>query len=99
MAFGIFKADGGNITGFSAPVQPDKGLSRSNTPRVLLANFGDTYYNSFVMDGLVLVHADSFWCRDDVLESIKLGVDTFTERFGKHVDWWDDASSSENATR
>ena len=58
-----------------------------------------TYYNSFVMDGLVLVHADSFWCRDDVLASIKLGVDTFTERFGKHVDWWDDASSSENATR
>ena len=43
MAFGIYKADGGNITGFSAPVQPDKGLGRSNTPRVLLANFGDGY--------------------------------------------------------
>jgi phage-related protein len=43
MAFGIYKADNGNITGFSAPVQPDKGLSRSNTPRVLLANFGDGY--------------------------------------------------------
>tara|TARA_A100001015_G_C14492950_1_gene519964 strand:+ start:43 stop:438 length:396 start_codon:yes stop_codon:yes gene_type:complete len=43
MAFGIYKSDNGNITGFSAPVQPDKGFARSNTPRVLLANFGDGY--------------------------------------------------------
>ena len=51
MAFGIFKADGGNITGFSAPVQPDKGLSRANTPRVLLASFGDGYEQR-VADGI-----------------------------------------------
>lgn len=51
MAFGIFKADGGNITGFSAPVQPDKGLGRSNTPRVLLAAFGDGYEQR-VADGI-----------------------------------------------
>jgi phage-related protein len=43
MAFGIYKSDNGNITGFSAPVQPDKGFGRSNAPRVLLANFGDGY--------------------------------------------------------
>ena len=43
MAFGIYKADNGNITGFSAPVQPDKGMGRSTTSRVLLANFGDGY--------------------------------------------------------
>ena len=43
MAFGIYKADGGNITGFSAPVQPDKGMSRSTTSRTLTAQFGDGY--------------------------------------------------------
>ena len=43
MAFGIYKADNGNITGFSAPVQPDKGFSRSTTPRVIQATFGDGY--------------------------------------------------------
>ena len=48
------------------------------------------FYNSFDMDGLVLVHAESFWCRHDVLASIEEGVEVFTRRFGKHVDWWDD---------
>ena len=43
MAFGIYKSDDGNITGFSAPVQPDKGFGRVSTARVLLANFGDGY--------------------------------------------------------
>lgn len=35
--------DGSNITGFSSAVQPDKQLSRKNTPRVHLAQFGDGY--------------------------------------------------------
>ena len=35
--------DGSNITGFSSAVQPDKSLSRKNTPRVHLAQFGDGY--------------------------------------------------------
>ena len=43
MAFGIYKADGGNITGFSAPVQPDKGMARATTSRTLTAQFGDGY--------------------------------------------------------
>ena len=51
MAFGIYKADGGNITGFSAPVQPDKGFSRSTTPRVIQATFGDGYEQR-VADGI-----------------------------------------------
>ena len=57
MAFGIYKADNGNITGFSAPVQPDKGLSRSNTPRVLLANFGDGYEQRLA-DGINVLNQD-----------------------------------------
>ena len=86
MAFGIFKADGGNITGFSAPVQPDKGLSRSNTPRVLLANFGDGYEQRLA-DGINILDQSmsiSFSTRpkaeiDDLVaffESLK-GVDRF----------------------
>lgn len=43
MAYGIMQNNGSNITGFSAPVQPDKGITRGNTPRVLLAEFGDGY--------------------------------------------------------
>ena len=43
MAFGIYKADNGNITGFSAPVQPDKGMGRNTSSRVLVAQFGDGY--------------------------------------------------------
>ena len=43
MAFGIYKADGGNITGFSAPVQPDKGMARATTSRTLTAQCGDGY--------------------------------------------------------
>ena len=57
MAFGIYKADNGNITGFSAPVQPDKGLTRSNTPRVLLANFGDGYEQRLA-DGINVLNQD-----------------------------------------
>ena len=43
MAYGIMQNDGSNITGFSSAVQPDKQLTRSNTPRVHLAVFGDGY--------------------------------------------------------
>ena len=43
MAYGIMQNDGSNITGFSSAVQPDKQLSRKNTPRVHLAQFGDGY--------------------------------------------------------
>ena len=35
--------DGSNITGFSAPVQPDKGFTRSNTPKTHTISFGDGY--------------------------------------------------------
>ncbi len=35
--------DGSNITGFSSAVQPDKSLTRSNTPRVHFVQFGDGY--------------------------------------------------------
>jgi phage-related protein len=51
MAFGIYKADNGNITGFSAPVQPDKGLGRSTQPRLLIAPFGDGYEQR-IADGI-----------------------------------------------
>ena len=43
MALGIMQNDGSNITGFSSAVQPDKSLSRKNTPRVHLAQFCDGY--------------------------------------------------------
>ena len=43
MALGIMQNDGSNITGVSSAVQPDKSLSRKNTPRVHLAQFGDGY--------------------------------------------------------
>jgi phage-related protein len=43
MAFGIMQSDGSNITGFSAPVQPDKGLTRQTQQKVLKSQFGDGY--------------------------------------------------------
>ena len=43
MAYGIMQNDGSNITGFSSAVQPDKGLSRKNTPRTFTVQFGDGY--------------------------------------------------------
>ena len=43
--------DGSNITGFSSAVQPDKSLSRKNTPRVHLAQFGDGY-EQMLQDGI-----------------------------------------------
>ena len=35
--------NGSNITGFSAPVQPDKEFGRSNTPKIHTISFGDVY--------------------------------------------------------
>ena len=35
--------DGSKITGFSSPVQPDKQLSRTYTPRTITISFGDGY--------------------------------------------------------
>ena len=86
MAFGIYRSDNGNIAGFSAPVQPDKGFARSNAPRVLLANFGDGYEQRLA-DGINILDQTmtlSFTTRpkaeiDDLVaffESLK-GVDTF----------------------
>lgn len=43
MAFGIMQNNGSNITGFSAPVQPDKGLKRASKPKVHVVTFGDGY--------------------------------------------------------
>ena len=43
MAFGIMQSDGSNISGFSAPVQPDKGLTRQTGMKVLKSQFGDGY--------------------------------------------------------
>ena len=43
MAYGIMQSNGSNITGFSAPVQPDKGFGRSTNMRIHLAQFGDGY--------------------------------------------------------
>ena len=37
------QSNGSNITGFSAPVQPDKGFGRSTNMRIHLAQFGDGY--------------------------------------------------------
>ena len=46
------------------------------------------YYNSFEMTGRVMIHADEFWCDDEVLAAIDDGLDTFTEKYGKHKSWW-----------
>ena len=43
MAYGIMQNDGSNITGFSSAVQPDKQLTRKNTPRTYTVQFGDGY--------------------------------------------------------
>ena len=46
------------------------------------------FYNSFEMDARVMIHADDFWCRGDVLDSIAEGVDSFAAKFGTHKSWW-----------
>ena len=51
MAFGIMQNDGSNITGFSAAVQPDKGFTRSNTPKTHTMSFGDGYEQR-IADGI-----------------------------------------------
>jgi len=43
MAFGIMQNNCSNITGFSAPVQPDKGFSRNSKPKTHTVTFGDGY--------------------------------------------------------
>lgn len=43
MAFGIMQNNGSNITGFSAPVQPDKGFTRDSKPNNHVISFGDGY--------------------------------------------------------
>ena len=40
------------------------------------------------MTGRVMIHADEFWCDDEVLAAIDDGLDTFTEKYGKHKSWW-----------
>ena len=46
------------------------------------------YYNSFILDAHVLMYADDFWCRSDVLASIEKGLPTFVADFGIHKHWW-----------
>ena len=43
MAIGLKLDNGGNITGFSAPVAPDRGFTKSTKPRIVVATFGDGY--------------------------------------------------------
>ena len=43
MAIGLKLNSGGNITGFSAPVAPDRGFTKQTTPNVLISKFGDGY--------------------------------------------------------
>ena len=43
MAIGLKLNSGGNITGFSAPVAPDRGFTKETKPNVLRARFGDGY--------------------------------------------------------
>ena len=51
MAYGIMQSNGSNITGFSAPVQPDKGFGRSTSMRVHVSQFGDGYEHR-IADGI-----------------------------------------------
>ena len=52
------------------------------------------YYNSFILDAHVLMYADDFWCRADVLGSIAKGLDTFVADFGIHKHWWNRTNSA-----
>ena len=40
------------------------------------------------MDARVMIHAEEFWCRDDVLAAIDDGLETFAAKFGTHLAWW-----------
>ena len=43
--------NGSNITGFSAPVQPDKGFTRGSKPKTHIMSFGDGYEQR-IADGI-----------------------------------------------
>ena len=43
MAIGLKLNNGGNITGFSSPVAPDRGFTKQTKPSILRAKFGDGY--------------------------------------------------------
>ena len=43
MAIGLKLNNGGNITGFSSPVAPDRGFTKQTKPNVLKTKFGDGY--------------------------------------------------------
>ena len=43
--------NGSNITGFSAPVQPDKGFTRGSKPKTHTMSFGDGYEQR-IADGI-----------------------------------------------
>jgi len=43
MAQGLKLNSGSNISGFSSPVQPDRGFTRETTPNVTITQFGDGY--------------------------------------------------------
>ena len=43
MAIGLKLNNGGNITGFSSPVAPDRGFTKQTKPNVSMAKFGDGF--------------------------------------------------------
>ena len=43
MAIGLKLNNGGNITGFSSPVAPDRGFTKKTKPNVRKVSFGDGY--------------------------------------------------------
>lgn len=51
MATAIRQSGGSNISGFSAAVPVDKGFTRTSTPKVHMASFGDGY-SQRIADGI-----------------------------------------------
>ena len=43
MAIGLKLNNGGNITGFSAPVAPDRGFTKETKANIIISKFGDGY--------------------------------------------------------
>ena len=41
MAIGLKLNNGGNITGFSAPVAPDRGFTKETKANIIISKFGD----------------------------------------------------------
>ena len=87
MAIGLKLNNGGNITGFSAPVAPDRGFTKQTTPNVLISKFGDGYEQRKIrgINNMVEIYELSFSNRPntetDDLEAFfidQAGVSKFT---------------------